>query len=295
MRRNADKAQDYAQRHNVDRFYSDATQLINDKKVNAIYVATPPSSHKDYAIQAMRAGKPVYVEKPMALDHAECMEMNKVSEETGVPLFVAYYRRMLPGFVKVKQLLDENQIGKPLYFNIRYFRCASENDLKFPRPWRVVPEVSGGGYLHDMGSHQLDLIDYLLGPVQKVSSYTTNQMGYYDPPDFISAIFTGKNNLVGNAVWHFAAPQGTKEDVIDIIGEKGSISFSCFGFTNTRLTINSKNRYFANPRPSHVQQPLIETIVSQLLGEGKCPSTGITAARTSKLLDSVCQMSTQTY
>jgi len=66
MRRNADLARDYAKRHGVARWYSDASELINDPQVDAVYVATPPDSHALYAIQAMKAGKPVYVEKPMA-------------------------------------------------------------------------------------------------------------------------------------------------------------------------------------------------------------------------------------
>lgn len=92
MRRNADLAQDYAQRHNVSKFYSDASELINDSEVNAVYIATPPDSHALYAIEAMKAGKPVYVEKPMAQNYAECMEMIRVSEETGMPLHVAHSR-----------------------------------------------------------------------------------------------------------------------------------------------------------------------------------------------------------
>ena len=78
-----------------------------DPEVNAIYVATPPDSHADYAIRAMQAGKPVYVEKPMALNAAECEAMNRVSRETGIPFFVAFYRRALPYFLTVKKFVDE--------------------------------------------------------------------------------------------------------------------------------------------------------------------------------------------
>ncbi len=119
MRRNAEKAADYAKRHGVPKWYSDADQLINDPEVNAIYVATPPDTHAMYAIAAMKAGKPVYVEKPMARSYAECREMIRVSEETGMPLLVAYYRRTLPAFLKVKELVDGGAIGQPLTVNIR--------------------------------------------------------------------------------------------------------------------------------------------------------------------------------
>ena len=73
MRRNSEKAADYARRHNVTKWYGDAMELINDSQVDAVYIATPPDSHASYAIAAMLAGKPVYVEKPMARSHRECL------------------------------------------------------------------------------------------------------------------------------------------------------------------------------------------------------------------------------
>src|SRR5688500_7382014 len=73
MRRDADKAKDYATRHGVPKFYTDAQQLINDPEVNAVYIATPPAQHEEYAIQSMQTGKPVYVEKPIALNAAACL------------------------------------------------------------------------------------------------------------------------------------------------------------------------------------------------------------------------------
>ncbi len=285
MRRTGEKARDYAARHNVPRWYDDADKLINDPGVNSVYIATPPGSHAEYAIRAMKAGKPVYVEKPMAVSYGECLEMNRVSEQTGMPLFVAYYRRMLPGFLKIKELLDSGVIGSPRFFLIRFFQPPYNEDLKKTPPWRVVPEISGGGYIYDLGSHQLDFLDYLLGPIEESASYTTNLAGLYVPEDFVSAGLRCSNGIAGNGVWSFTAPAHMKEDSIEIFGDKGKLKFSCFGFTPTELTVDNKTTFHENPRPGHVQQPLIQTIVDELRGKGKCPSTGITAARTSRLLD----------
>ena len=287
MRRNGEKAKDYAMRHNVPRWYDNAGKLINDPDVNAVYIATPPGSHAEYAIQAMQAGKPVYVEKPMAANYSECMDMIRVSEETGMPLFVAYYRRMLPGFVKVKEIINSGVIGNPLYFLIRFFIPPQKEDLESPPPWRVIPEISGGGYIFDLGSHQLDFIDYALGPVEEIASLAMNQGGFYDPEDFVSAGFRCKSGVAGNAVWSFTAPEHMREDSIEISGDKGKIKLSCFNFTPVELTAGDKTTCFEYPRPKHVQQGLIQTIVDELLGKGKCPSTGITAARTSRLLDEI--------
>ena len=105
MRRNDELAKDYARRHNVPRWYDDAEKLINDPDVNAVYVATPPSNHKQYTLMAAEAGKPIYVEKPMALNAKECSEMIEACKTAGVPLFVAYYRRALERFLKIKELI----------------------------------------------------------------------------------------------------------------------------------------------------------------------------------------------
>ncbi len=287
MRRDAGKARDYARRHNVPLWYDDAAKLIGNPDINAIYVATPPGSHAQYAISAMQEGKPVYVEKPMALNYRECLEMIKVSEQTGIPLFVAYYRRMLPGFLKVKELIGTGNIGKPGFFSIRFFRPPLPEDTKKPLPWRVIPRMSGGGYVFDMGSHQLDFIDYVLGPIEQVSSLAFNQGRLYEPEDFISAGFRGKDGIGGNAVWSFSSPGHLREDSIEITGDKGKIEFSCFDFTKIKLTTENETVFHENPRPEHVQQFLIESIVSELHGKGKCPSTGITAARTSRILDEI--------
>ena len=91
MSRDAEKAASYARRNNIPRWYNDAQLLIGDEDVNAIYIATPPSSHATYAIMAMKAGKPVYIEKPMAASYEDCARINRISKETGIPCFVAYY------------------------------------------------------------------------------------------------------------------------------------------------------------------------------------------------------------
>ena len=105
MGRNAAKTRMYAERHKIPKWYTDASELIEDADVNAIYIATPPSSHATYAIMSMRAGKPVYVEKPLAASYDDCARINRVSEQTGVPCFVAYYRRYLPYFIKVMDIV----------------------------------------------------------------------------------------------------------------------------------------------------------------------------------------------
>lgn len=130
MRRNRTLAEDYARRHRVPKWYDNAESLIDDKDIDAVYIATPPSSHKEYALAVARAGKPVYVEKPMALNYAECQEMIQACEEAKVPLFTAFYRRTLPRFLKLKSLLDEGQIGTVRGVILRLCQKPSEEDRK---------------------------------------------------------------------------------------------------------------------------------------------------------------------
>ncbi|GAB3986082.1 Gfo/Idh/MocA family oxidoreductase [Spirosoma daeguense] len=291
MRRDAEKAADYARRHNVPKWYSNADELINDPDVNAIYVATPPDSHADYAIKAMRAGKPVYVEKPMALNAAECEAMNQASRETGVPLFVAFYRRALPYFLKVKELVNEQAIGEIRSVNVQlYWEPLPGESGPNPQPgWRVSPEISGGGRFHDLASHQFDFLEYLFGPIKQASGISLNQAGLYKADDMVVATFAFESGVVGTGNWCFTVNPEQRLEQTQLIGSKGKITFSFF--EKFRLLVETEAGLVEHtiPFPEHVQQPLIELIVRDLRGEIQSPSTGETGARTSRILDWITQ------
>jgi predicted dehydrogenase len=287
MRRNAEKAADYAKRHNVPKWYSDASELINDAEVDAVYIATPPDSHAHYAIEAMRAGKPVYVEKPMARNFVECREMLKVSEETGMPVWVAYYRRSLPAFLKAKELIENGTIGKPLMVNIKLYKQAEErNQTKEEMHWHVFPEISGGGYFFDLASHQFDYLDFILGEITEVKGNAKNLAGLYPAEDTVSGTWTHKSGVVGTGSWCFVVGKNSEEDEIEIIGEQGKISLPCFsppGILKLETANGVEEMKFTNPE--HVSQNLVQQVVNEIRGKGKCVSTVISAARTSWVLD----------
>jgi predicted dehydrogenase len=287
MRRNATLAEDYAFRHNVPKFYSKASDLINDKDINAIYVATPPGSHAEYAIASIKAGKPVYIEKPMAVNYTECQKINKAAEKYEVPVFVAYYRRALPGFLKVKDLIEDDSIGKVLFVQIQLFKSPSEDEKTGKTSWRVDPDVAGGGHFFDLASHQLDYLDFLFGPIENVKSITLNQAGLYKAEDFVTSEFTFRNNIAGTGTWCFSVSLDSGRDIIEIIGDKGSIFFSTFSFDPIILMNSFGRQEFINERPDHVQFNLIEKVVQSLEGKGVSPSTGLTGARTSKVMDEI--------
>ena len=112
MRRNLALAQDYALRHNIEAYSSDPADIINNDNIDAVYIATPPDSHKFYALQVADAGKPCCIEKPLAPSYADSLAIYNAFNDKDIPLFVAYYRRSLPRFNKVKALLESGAIGQ---------------------------------------------------------------------------------------------------------------------------------------------------------------------------------------
>ena len=284
MRRNGDLAADYARRNNVPRWYDDADELINDPQVDAVYVATPPGSHKEYVIRAARAGKPVYVEKPMARTAAECEDMMSACEEAGVGLFVAYYRRALPRFVTVKELLDGGRVGQLRSVSIRNERPAPVGEAD-QEGWRVVPEISGGGHFVDLGSHILDLLDWLLGPVTDAAGVATNRGGRYRAEDLVTGVFSFRSGVEGVGVWNYDSFQN--KDQIEINGTAGALRFSCFADEPLQLLTASGVEQINAPYPQTVQLPLIQTVVNALTGHGESPSDGHSAVRTARVIDSL--------
>lgn len=285
MRRSGEKAQDYARRHNVPKWYDNADQLINDSDVNAVYIATPPDSHAEYTLRAARASKPVYVEKPMARTYAECQAMITACREAGVPLFVAYYRRCLPAFLKVKELVDSGAVGQVRFISIQMIQSANINGEDLP--WRVRPEIAGGGLFYDLGSHQFDFLDYLLGPVTSVAGQAANQAGLYPAEDIVTASWQHESGALGSGVWCFTAASEQRKDLAEIVGSQGRITFSFFDSLPVHLETSAGKKDFSFPRQDPIQQPLLQTVVDELRGVGICPSTGESGARTNRILEEI--------
>ncbi len=284
MRRNGDLARDYARRHGVPRWYDDAEALIHDSEVNAVYVATPPAFHKEYTLLGAQAGKPVYVEKPMALNFAECQTMIEACRAAGVPLFVAYYRRALLRFLKVRELIDARVIGETRFVTMTLYQPPARQDLN-PQtlPWRVIPEIAGGERFVDLASHMLDLLDFLLGPIRYVQGYASNQAHRYTAEDIVTGTFVFESGVHGVGTWCFTGFE--RWDHNEIVGTEGKIAFATFDAEPIVLTTSAGMTEFSYDYPPHVQQPLIQAVVDELNGIGACPSTGDSAARTSWVMD----------
>jgi predicted dehydrogenase len=282
MRRDKVKAEDYAKRHNVPYWFNDAYELINHLDVNAIYVATPPKFHEEYVLAAIKAGKPVYVEKPMSTDVASCKRMNEASEKSGVKLCVAHYRRALPKFLKVKELLAEKRIGDIRTVNITLY--ASDTSSEISKSWRVDPALAGAGLFYDLAPHQLDLAIYFFNDAISTVGYSTNQSGLYSAEDIVTGIAQFKNNILLTGTWCFTVTKGLEKDKFEIIGSEGKISFSVFGHEIEIDNGHEKENINFIP-PAHIQQPMIEKIVNYFSGTEENPCSATEAIKSMLIME----------
>jgi len=285
MRRNGAKAADFARRHGVGKWYDDAANLVADPEVDAIYVATPPAQHEFYALMACGAGKPCYVEKPMARSAVEAGRMVQAFRDRKLPLFVAFYRRALPRFVKAKEIIEGGELGAIASASYTY-RDSQMARRANPVPWRLDAEQAGGGLFVDMGCHALDLLDFFLGPLNDVAGKADSKARQFDVEDFVELTFTAAGGITGKALFDFASDQ--QEDRFVLRGDRGMIEFSC-GTGPLLVQTSGRPPEAVNVETvPHVQQPLIQTVVDVLLGDSAPPawiSTGAVGLRTQQVMD----------
>jgi predicted dehydrogenase len=281
MRRNRAKGEDFARRHNVARVHARAEDLIDDADVDVVYIATPPSSHSDLALKVAAAGKPCLVEKPMAMNHAECLRMIEAFRAAERPLWVAYYRRALPRFLRVRELLRAGAIGQLTSIQVKVTDPLVTGDAA--KAWRFNTDISGAGLFLDLASHYFDIIDFLAGPVSAAAGFALNTGRSYEAEDVTATAFQIGEKVVGTGVWNFNAP--TSADSIVFTGSAGEIATAVRADADVVVTRGGEPNLYRFRNPPHVHQPLIQTIVDELRGRGTCESTGESGARASWVMD----------
>jgi 1,5-anhydro-D-fructose reductase (1,5-anhydro-D-mannitol-forming) len=280
-RRDREKAEDYARRHGVPRVHDTAEALIADPDVDAVYIATPPGSHEALALVVAAARKPCLVEKPMARTHAECVGMVDAFRAAGVPLWVAYYRRALPRFLEVRALLSAAAIGQLTSVHIQVTDRLATGEAA--ANWRLNRADAGAGLFFDLGSHCLDLVDFLVGPIEEVQGIALNTGGAYAVEDVTCVAFRAGGGVAGTGIWNFHADAAT--DLMTFTGSRGTIVTPIFSDTDVIVSRDGATEVLPLRNPPHVHQPLIQTIVDELCGAGRCESTGESGARTSWVMD----------
>ena len=286
MRRDYDELQDYAKRHNVDKYYTDATELIGDDEIDAIYIATPPDTHLYYALKVAEAGKPCCIEKPLSPSYKESLIISDYFKNKNIPLFVAYYRRSLPRFNQVKTWLKNKSIGDVRHINWQLSSAPSELDLSGEYNWRTDPKVAEGGYFEDLASHGIDLFTFFLGDIKEVSGIGINQQHLYSAKDAFAACWLHEGNITGSGSWNFGCDR--TGDCVEIFGSKGKIQFSVFEEQPLILdSIDNQEEIFIK-NPDNVQLFHVENMKKQLFDDDYThPSNGITATHTSWVIDKI--------
>ena len=285
MRRDAEKAADYAQRHGIKKHYSNADELINDSEVDAVYIATPPDSHKLYGLKVAEAGKICCIEKPLAPNYEDSKAIYEAFEAKNIPLFSAYYRRSLPRFKQIKKWLEANSIGQIRHINWHLSKPASPQDLSGLSNWRTDANIAKGGYFDDLASHGLDLFNYLLGDIKEVSGFSINQQNLYSAKDALVSCWLHENGITGTGSWNFGC--ATREDKVVIYGSQGTIEFSIFDENPVILSNENGVVPLFIEHPENVQLNHVQDMREQLLGSGTHPSNGKTATHTSWVMDRI--------
>jgi len=292
--RNPSRAESFARRHDVGRWHDDADAVIGAKDIDAVYVATRTDSHCDYVLRCAAAGKAVLVEKPMAMTYAECLRMRDACGAAGVPLWVAFYRRALPRFVKLRELVQGGAIGAVRMAMCRHFHAipAAEERAGPFWGWRLDPKRSGGGIFFEAVGHTLDVLDYVLGPIESARAYADNQAGAYPAEDVVTVAWRFASGAYGSGAWCFATDVDDESN--EVVGAAGRIRWSTFpplakpaGRPPEPIRVLRAGTVLELPiaDPPYVHQPLVQTIVDEMNGRGRCPSTAESAMRTMQLIE----------
>jgi predicted dehydrogenase len=271
MRRDAALAKDYAQRHGVPVWYSNTDDLLNDSVINAIYIATPPKFHEEYTIAALEKGKMVYVEKPVTLDSASCIRMMEAQARCHGKVVVAHYRRALPMFNHIRQLVEKQAVGRIKLIKLTMFKPNDHVPANLQAVnWRVDPQLAGGGYFYDLAPHQLDIIQYIFGIPEKVAGLSARQAGIYPAEDAVVCQFQLPGDIQFQGSWNFSMSSLMREDSCQLIGENGYIQFPFFG-QEVRVVTDQDVQHLPFQHPQHIQQPMIEKVVNHFLGKADNP------------------------
>lgn len=300
MRRTPNKAKEYASNVPGGRCvgYEDLDEFLQHPNLDAVYVSTRPGTHLEICEKVANAGKACYVEKPVGRCAEETEKIEQIFKEKGLPLYTAYISRAYEKTQTIKELLRSGEIGDVKSIKYLVQGNGGARDMDSDLPWRLVAKESGGGLIMDVGCHVIDRIDYLFGPIIKISSRVQNRSSkniavedYVAIKAEIGSSTTAATKSEGasvDLVWDFAS---TEEpcDKLQIVGSKGILRTN--GAPAEPLDICNSNgdilKTIEFKMPKHTGQGLIQAVTDDLRGVGKSDiiSYGENAIRAQKVLD----------
>lgn len=260
--RTLEKAQSWVERHQHGMVYENIYEVLNDPEIDIVYIATTPDKHKEYAIKCAKAGKHCLIEKPLALNYEEGLEIKQAFEDAGKKAFVAFYRRSLNRFKKVKELIDSGEIGDIEGVNI--IRCVKS--VEDENAWRMNSEISGGNIFTETEIHVLDYMISIMGSIADFN-YTTNIFQKKNSKfDSINMNFKFESGLIGSGQWLYNC--NFEQDRFEIIGENGLIRFEFFNNQAPIYVINNEGCTEYSVQDSiHVGINMEQAIINELMNE----------------------------
>jgi len=283
-RSRAELAESFAAEFGAKRWYADWREMLADKEIDAVYVATPVFLHAEHAIAAAEAGKHVLCEKPMAMNTDECDRMIEACKSNGVKLGIAYYRRFYPVLERVRQLIASGEIGNPVIAQINSFEYV---DLAAddPRGWFLEKSKSGGGPMMDFGCHRLEVLTDLFGDVRHSTSIVANVKFDREVEDTAATLLQFVSGPCASVTVTHAARE--PQDTLDIFGTKGSLHIPVLNNGDIYIKIADTTRTESHPPHANVHQPLIDDFTEAILNEREPRITGKTGRMIADLIDQI--------
>lgn len=268
-------------------FFCNTIEELFASDIDAVYIATPPGLHKEQALKCLAAGKPVYLEKPFARNYTEAQELTETFRKAGIPLYVGHYRRALPRFLKIRQLLENGAIGQVQAVDFYLKRIF--NPKEATEKWLYNPVLSGGGKFYDIAPHTIDIFQFLFGEIREVSGTAVHRDNDCPLENEVTMDVVTQRNIRGRLAFYCAAEE--KADRMIVTGTEGTMEFSVHG----KMDIVIRNIQ-GNPvekreirDPVTVEQPMVQSVVEDLLGLSRCESRAEMVLSTYAVIDNVLE------
>ncbi len=288
------RAKAYAGTHDIPKAYASVNELCADHEVTAVYICTPHHLHAEHALMAIRAGKHVLCEKPMANSTAECVAMAEAADKAGVRLGVAYYRRLYPIVEKLKEIIESKRLGILTTAQVvkKGYNVPPRNAQTSDRrvQWRTAVAQSGGGVLNESGSHRLDVLLYLLGDAESVSAELGRFEAWYEGEDQASVTIRFRNGVIAQAdhSWCSRIPR----DYLAIHGTLGQVIIENLEGNRLLLQVGSTGEMIdVAARPPAVHRALVADFCQALRNGTSLCCPGWDGLRTTQLIELAYQSS----
>ncbi|MEO8127748.1 MAG: Gfo/Idh/MocA family oxidoreductase [Bryobacteraceae bacterium] len=257
------------------RVWTSLDEALKDDAIDAVYVASPVVLHAPQTIAALRAGKHVLCEKPVAMNYLEACTMRDTAEETGKVLGIAYYRRMYGKIRRAKELIEAGAIGKPVVAEATAHSYFNDEDGN--RSWLLHRSMAGGGPLYDIASHRIDAFNFLFGTPVRACGYVSNLVHCNDVEDNATVLIDYESGVRGivDVRWHSRAVR----DEFRIRGVDGEIDLT---------PLNGPTIYFPGgsedlPAYPNLHYPCVHNFVEAVLDGAPLAASGASSVLTDQV------------